>query len=232
MTIPLFLGLDIGTQSVRAALFDESGACRGFGVAPLDTFHPQPAWAEQDANQWWTAARAALPEAWARAAARPEDVAGIGLDCTACTVIACGLDGTPLRRPLLWMDQRAYREAEEISATKDPILRWVSGVLSPEWMLPKALWLKRHEPEVYGRAARVVECTGWFMHWLTEAWALSLNNVSVKWNHSRPDGGWSAALLQKVGLDDLPGKWPDRIVPLGRGAARLSGAAAEALGLR
>ncbi len=141
---PLFLGLDVGTQSVRAALFDAAGACRGFGVAPLDTTHPQPAWAEQDANQWWAAARAAVPEALARAAAKPDDVAGIGLDCTACTVIACALDGTPLRRPLLWMDQRSYREAADISATNDPSLRWVSGVVSPEWMLPKALWLKRH----------------------------------------------------------------------------------------
>ena len=73
---PLFLGLDVGTQSVRAALFDAAGACRGFGVAPLDTFHPQPAWAEQDAHQWWAAARAAVPEALGRAGARPDDVAG------------------------------------------------------------------------------------------------------------------------------------------------------------
>ncbi len=229
---PLFLGLDVGTQSVRAALFDAAGACRGFGVAPLETFHPQPAWAEQDASQWWAAARAAVPEALAHAAARPDDVAGIGLDCTACTVIACALDGTPLRRPLLWMDQRSYREAADISATKDPILRWVSGVLSPEWMLPKALWLKRNEPEIYGRAGRVVECTDWFMHRLTGEWTLSLNNVSVKWNYARPDGGWSAALLRQVGLDDLPGKWPERITPLGKGEARLSASAAADLGLR
>ena len=59
-------------------------------------------------------------------------------------------------------------------------------------MLPKALWLKRNEPEVYGRAGRVVECTDWFMHRLTGEWTLSLNNVSVKWNYARPDGGWSA----------------------------------------
>src|SRR5438309_11964499 len=104
-TSPLFLGLDIGTQSVRAVLFDAAGASRGTGVAPLDTAHPQPAWAEQDANQWWVAARAAVPEALAHAGAKPDDVAGIGLDCTSCTVIACAVDGTPSRPALLWMDQ-------------------------------------------------------------------------------------------------------------------------------
>src|SRR5438105_1870234 len=52
-TEPLFLGLDVGTQSVRAALFDLSGACRGYGTAGLDTFHPRSGWAEQDPVQWW-----------------------------------------------------------------------------------------------------------------------------------------------------------------------------------
>ncbi len=79
--------------------------------------------------------------------------------------------------------------------TSDGSLRYVSGRVSPEWMLPKALWLKRNEPEVYGRAAeRVVECTDWMMHRLTGEWTLSLNHVAVKWNYARPDGGWPVRL--------------------------------------
>ena len=128
-----------------------------------------------------------------------------GLDC----------DGEPLRPALLWMDQRAFREADEISATGDPVLRFVSGRVSPEWMLPKALWLKRNEPEVYARARRIVECTDWMMFRLTGEWTLSLNHVAVKWNYARPDGGWPVGLLEAVGLADLLGKWPERIVPLG-----------------
>jgi ribulose kinase len=229
---PLFLGLDVGTQSVRAALFDPSGHCRAYATAALDTVHPRPGWAEQDAGQWWQAACTAVPEALTRAAAKPEDVAGIGLDCTACTVLPCGADGAPLRRALLWMDQRAFREAEQVSSPADPSLCYVAGVVSPEWMLPKALWLKRHEPAVYSRAERLVECTDWFMFRLTGDWTLSLNNVTVKWNYARPEGGWSQALLRRAGLEDLPGKWPSRVVPLGRGDGRLSPAAAAELGLR
>src|SRR5438270_2429643 len=246
---PLFLGLDVGTQSLRAALFDPSGNCRAFATGPLDTTHPQPGWAEQHPLQWWQAARKAVPEALARAGAKPEEVAGIGLDCTACTVLPSRSDGTPLGRALLWMDQRAFREAEEISATRDPSLRYVSGVVSPEWMLPKALWLKRHEPALYARAEQLIECTDWFMFRLTGQWTLSLNHVTVKWNYdpltlpSPPaaggegrvrgrDGGWSAALLSQVGMDDLPAKWPARVIPLGKGDLRLSEVAARELGLR
>ena len=75
---PLFLGLDVGTQSVRAALFDPRGTCRAFATAPLDTGHPHPGWAEQEAAQWWQAARAAVPAALARAGVAAADVAGGG----------------------------------------------------------------------------------------------------------------------------------------------------------
>ncbi|MGE5757193.1 MAG: FGGY-family carbohydrate kinase [Planctomycetaceae bacterium] len=226
------LGLDVGTQSLRAALVDRSGRTVAFGIGPIETHYPHPTWAEQDPERWWTAARSAVAQALAPAEIKGDQVAGLGLACTSCTVVACDEDGRPLRPCLLWMDQRAYREAERISATGDPVLRYVSGRVSPEWMLPKALWLKENEPEIYRRAGRIVEGTDWMMRRLTGAWTLSLNHVAVKWNYARPDGGWPLALLRAVGLDDLPARWPEQIVPLGRGDGALCHSAAEALGLR
>jgi FGGY-family pentulose kinase len=229
---PLVLGLDVGTQSLRAALVDPNGRTRAFGVSPIATTHARPTWAEQDPDAWWTAARSAIGRALELAGARAEQVIGIGLDCTACTVVACDRESRALRPALLWMDQRSFREADDISATDHPVLRYVSGRVSPEWMLPKALWLKRNERDVYDRAERLVECTDWMMYRLTGQWTLSLNHVAVKWNYARPDGGWQLGLLAAVGLADLPDKWPETIVPLGRGDATLSRPAADYLGLR
>jgi FGGY-family pentulose kinase len=228
---PLLLGLDVGTQSLRAALIDPHGRTVSFGVSPIETTYPHPGWAEQAPAAWWSAAGEAVGHALSQGAIEPERIVGIGLDCTACTVVACSQTGEPLRPALLWMDQRSFREAADISQTGDPVLRYVSGRVSPEWMLPKALWLKRHEPAIYARAERIVECTDWLMFQLTGDWTLSLNHVAVKWNYARPDGGWPLALLKAVGLDDLLAKWPTRIVPLGMGDARLSDAAARHLGL-
>src|SRR5207248_10294530 len=194
---PLFLGIDVGTQSLRAAVIDPAGTCRAFATAAIDTHFPKPGWAERDAPQWWQAACEAVPAALQRAGPAADEIAGIGLDCTACTVIPSLQDGTPVRRALLWMDQRSHREAAEISATNDPHLRYVSGVVSPEWMLPKALWLKRNQPDVYARTGRMVECTDWMMYRLTGNWTLSLNHVAVKWNYARPDGGWKRSLLRQ-----------------------------------
>jgi FGGY-family pentulose kinase len=226
------LGLDVGTQSLRAALVDPSGNTVAFGTAPIETKYPYPAWAEQNPDRWWRAAAVAVANALAQADAYPDQVVGIGLDCTACTVVACDTDATPLRPALLWMDQRSFREADDISNTADPILRYVSGRVSPEWMLPKALWLKRNERTLYDRAARVVECTDWMMYRLTGDWTLSLNHIAVKWNYARPDGGWPVGVLDAVGLVDLLDKWPTRIVPLGGGDACLCETAAKALGLK
>ena len=124
-----------------------------------------------------------------------------------------------------------FREADEISATGEPVLRYVSGRVSPEWMLPKALWLKRNEAATYDQADRIVECTDWMMFRLTGEWTLSLNHVAVKWNYARPDGGWPTSMLAGVNLVDLLEKWPPRIVPLGKGESRLSARAAADLGL-
>jgi FGGY-family pentulose kinase len=228
---PLVLGLDVGTQSLRAALVDPGGRTVAFGVAPIATVYPRPTWAEQDPYEWWQAARSAIGQALALAGVGPERIAGIGLDCTACTVVACDHVGRPLRGALLWMDQRSHRQADLLSATGHPVLRYVSGRVSPEWMLPKALWLKTNEPAVYDQADRIVECTDWLMYRLTGRWSLSLNHVAVKWNYARPDGGWPLGLLAAVGLDDLPAKWPEDIVPLGRGEGVLCRTAADELGL-
>lgn len=226
-----FLGLDIGTQSVRAVLFDSSGKCLGTGTAPIHTTYPQPAWAEQQPMEWWQGLCRAVPDALRESNISANQIAAIGLDSTACTVLAVDEHARPIRPALLWMDQRSHRQAAALTLTHDPSLRWVSGVVSPEWLLPKALWLKQNEPDNYAKAHRLVECTDWLMHQLTGEWTLSLCHVAVKWNYVAPEGGWSLKLLDQVGLGDLPSKWPTTIVPYGQGHGKLSPSAAQALGL-
>src|SRR5215470_13255284 len=92
----LLLGLDVGTQSLRAALVDHYGHTVAYGVAPIETTYPRPAWAEQEPESWWTAARSAIRSAMEAAGAGPDEVAAVGLDCTACTVVACDDGAKPL----------------------------------------------------------------------------------------------------------------------------------------
>src|ERR1043166_365 len=101
------LAIDVGTQSVRAILFDPAGNLVAMGRVPVEPYvSPPPRWAEQDPEVWWTAIGEACRLLWANAAARPEAVAGVGLTTQRTTMIAADEHGNPLRPAILWLDQR------------------------------------------------------------------------------------------------------------------------------
>lgn len=77
------------------------------------------------------------------------------------------------------MDLRATAQVELISHSHDPTLRITGyGRVSPEWMLPKIMWLKEQQPKLYKKAARICEAADWLGYKLTQQWACNLNNIS------------------------------------------------------
>ncbi len=229
---PCVLGIDCGTQSLRSAIFDLTGRMLASAAEEYPIDFPQVSWAEQRAQHWWDAAKATCRQCLNESGLSGDDIVGVSIDGTSCTVVATQSDGTPLRPVILWMDQRAHEQADRVTATGHRYLRYVGGSDSPEWMLPKALWLKENEPETYERADYIIEGTDWLMFRLTGEWAASLCNTTCKWNYVRPEGGWAADLLEQVGLEDLMPKWPERILPMGERAGDLTETAAEELGLK
>jgi FGGY-family pentulose kinase len=225
------VGIDLGTQGVRTCLFDLTGRPMASASRPYCTRHLRPGWVEQDPEEWWEALLGALRETVERAAVRPGSVRALSYACTACTVVALDSDARPVRPALIWMDERAHEEAEWLTALGDPRLRYCGGSLSPQWMLPKALWLKRHEPATYDGAARLVEATDFLTYRLTGTWTASLDNATAKWNYVRPLGGWPDDLLESAGLERLRAKWPDRVVPVGTPVGPLRPSVAAAIGL-
>lgn len=224
------LGVDCGTQSLRAALYTPGGALAGQAVAPFPTERPQVNRAEQHPQDWWRALCRAVPQALAAAGASAADVAAVGCDGTSYTGVYCAEDGAPLRPAILWMDLRAAAEAREIEASRHPVLDHCGRHISAEWLLPKTLWVHRHEPKIYAESARVVEGVDWLVHRLTGNWVTSTGNASGK-RHWTPDAAWPSDLYDLFGLADLTDKSPDAVLYSGDAAGTLTAAAAEALGL-
>src|SRR5207302_1619300 len=109
---------------------------------------------------WWRSIAEAVRGALQTARIRAQDVAALALDTTSATIVVADEAGDPLRAAILWMDVRAEEEASAVLRTGDPALQLNgagAGPVSPEWMIPKALWLKRHERELYDRAATICE---------------------------------------------------------------------------
>lgn len=226
------LGIDVGTESVRAGVFTPGGQAMGLHAVATTLSHPRPGWGEQDPDEWWSSLVAAVRGALAASGVAAEAVAGIASDCTASTVVAVDADGRHLRPAIMWMDVRGGDQARRMTQVEHPARRVNAGGTAPvpaEWFPPKALWLKEHEPQVYQRARYLAEATDWLTHRLTGRWTASANCASLKayW-----DREWPADFYARIGLDDLVGKLPVDVLALGAQVGGLTPAAAQELGLR
>ncbi|MCM3808459.1 FGGY-family carbohydrate kinase [Streptomyces sp. DR7-3] len=223
------LAIDLGTESARVCVYAADGATLGRGESGYPTVFPHPGWAEQDPEDWWravvSAVRAALAEAGSPA------VAGLAVATTASTVAVLDAAGRPLRPALLWMDARASAESELTAAADHPVLAYTGGADAVEWLVPKAMWLARNEPETYRAAHRITEAVDYLVWRLTGEWAGSRMNAVCKWNHDPLGAGLPDDLYATFGIPDLRDKLPERIVPVGDPVAPVGAAAREELGI-
>src|SRR6202171_3508089 len=149
-----FIGIDVGTSSGRAGVFDETGTLLATARHPITVWHEAGSVVEQSSSEIWAACAAAVRTAMAEAALPPSAVKGIGFDAT-CSLVVLGAARAPVtasasgderRNVIVWMDHRAVAEAREVNDTHDDVLRYVGGSISPEMEIAKLLWLERELP--------------------------------------------------------------------------------------
>lgn len=210
-----FLGIDVGTGSVRAGLFDDGGTLLGYGTAPIRTRNPRPGMAQQSSKDIWSAVAVATRTARKTAGIAADAVAGIGFDAT-CSLVVAGKDGRPVsvdpegagdEDVVLWMDHRAITDADEINAIGGAPLAHVGGRVSPEMQMPKLRWLKRELPAAWSAAERFWDLPDWLVHRATGTETRSLCSAVCKWTYLGHQGvrgeGWDDTFLAAIGLADL-----------------------------
>src|SRR5689334_12787690 len=153
------IGVDVGTGSARAGVFTLDGTMLGQASRAIRMWRPRPDYVQQSSADIWSAVCAAVREALAEAG--PVAVRGIGFDATCSLVVldagggpvSVSPDGDPAQDVIVWMDHRAFTQAERINETGHPVLRYVGGRISLEMQAPKLLWLRENSPEAWSRAA-------------------------------------------------------------------------------
>ncbi len=215
------LGLDGGTGSMRAFLFDRAGEVLDSGSHAYDTAYPQPGWAEQRPEDWIDAVRGSVKAALSGAAGA--DVAGLCAATTSCTVVCCDGDGNALAPAILWMDVRA-------SAQMHAVLEQTGQSISAETFLCKALWIKENRPDLWARTRVLCEYQDYLNHWLTGEWCFSAN-TACNWGYNNRKKSFDLDFLRAVGLEDMTDKVPARAVSAGEVVGALTAEAARALGL-
>lgn len=141
-----FLGIDAGTSGVKAVVMDASGALLGKGYGECDLITPRPSWVEQDPQAWWEACDAAVRQAVAKSG-RGGEVAGIGFSGQMQGLTLMDKEMKPIGNCMIWLDQRASAEAEELNRRIDPAeaLEITANHCLPSYWAAKLLWL-RHRP--------------------------------------------------------------------------------------
>lgn len=241
---PLVVGVDVGTGSARAGIFDLRGRMLAAASHPIRIFHPRPDHAEHSSNDIWSAVGSAIRGALGQAAVDPARVTGISFDAT-CSLVALderdlpvtvSTTGSPEQNVVVWMDHRAEAEAAAINATGHRVLDYVGGTMSPEQEPPKLRWLRTHLPESWRRTARFLDLADFLVYRASGVDVRSLCTVGCKWGylgHEGEGGSWDASFFREIGLGDLldSGRAGESVRPMGTRAGTLTERSAAELGL-
>jgi FGGY-family pentulose kinase len=238
-----YVGIDVGTASVRAAAFDPSGIKLGAGVHPIRTARPQEDFVEQSSDDIWLACGRAVRDALDQGKIACDRVAGIGFDAT-CSLVVLDANDRPVSvsptgddgwNVIVWMDHRAMQQAARINATGHEVLRYVGGQVSPEMQTPKLLWLKENMPASWARARRLMDLPDFLAYRATGVDVRSECTKTCKWTYLAHAGGFRDDFFRMIGLGELTderyARIGDQVRPVGERAGLLSTSAAADLGL-
>ncbi|XP_028144845.1 FGGY carbohydrate kinase domain-containing protein-like [Diabrotica virgifera virgifera] len=210
--IAYFVGVDVGTGSVRAALVTECGEIVSSAVNCTRTWNIQPDFYEQSTDDIWNAVVTCVKIVVQKV--QPDKIKGTGFDAT-CSLACFDKSGAPLtvipsgnnqQNIILWLDHRAVNEASEINKLNPPVLKYVGGKISPEMETPKLLWLKRNIKDTWDKAGWFFDLPDFLTWRATGADSKSLCSLMCKWTYEMNIAGteaWNKSYFQQIGLEDL-----------------------------
>jgi D-ribulokinase len=240
-----YLGIDVGTGSARAGLFDNTGQLLESAKRDIKLFREEGDVVEQSGNDIWQAICASVRDVMETSKIASQAVAGIGFDAT-CSLVVVAKDGSPLpvgdpalpeRNIIVWMDHRAVDQTKRINAMGHDVLRYVGNRISPEMETPKLLWLKENRPDTFNNAAHFFDLTDYLTWRCTGSTDRSICTVTCKWTYLGHERRWDGDYFKSIGIAELADENFARIgttivdagTALGEG---LSAQAAADLGLR
>jgi len=235
------IGIDVGTTSARGALFDLSGKKYAEAEKKIQLSEPRPNFVEQSSRDIWQAICTVTKQVVQESSVPVESIIGIGFDAT-CSLVALDKNYEPAsvsptheseQNIIVWMDHRAIEEAAQINGGDYQVLSYVGGKISPEMEVPKMLWLKHHEPELYSNIQHFFDLSDFLTFKATGSLLRSACTTTCKWTYLNHDDSWSREFFEALELDDLlsENKIGDNIVQVGEPVGTLTKQSATDLGL-
>lgn len=226
----ILLGIDIGTSACKAAAFDTKGNVLAQASEPYRVSYPQPGWAEQDPEEWWTAVCAAVRTLLKNDRVCSDNIAGIGVDGQSWSAIAVDKNGAVLCNTPIWMDTRAQDICDELVERfgRERLFSVSGNPLSPSYTLPKVLWYQKHRPDVYEKAEKILQSNSFIAFRLTGVMSQDPSQGYGWACYDMKRGCWDRNLCEEMGIRSslLP-----EIYPCSAVIGRVTAEAARATGL-
>lgn len=199
---PLFLAVDLGTSGARAVAVDLQGRVKAEVRRPYRTTSSAPGIAEQDAGDWVRRGAEAISALAARKGLA-QRIRAIGLTGQCPTVAPVGPNGEPVGPGMLYRDNRAVAEAEEMRRRVgvETMHRRTGHVAEAFHIGPKVLWLRRHAPEIFRSTARFLQPRDVMLQHLTGEQATDYSHADATLFFDLREQRWATDLLDAFGLD-------------------------------
>lgn len=195
------LALDIGTSSMRAILYSQEGRLCFSRSREYESTFPKPSYVEQWPSSWAQAAQALLGEAGQFLRERRLAVEGIAVASQRSSLIALGEDGAVLRPAIMWQDKRAKKQCDCLEQRASFLYQKTGLRIDPYFVLPKILWMREREPELFSRASKLIGVQDFVVHSLTGDYVTDWTQASRTMLMDIRTCEWDASLLAVAGIE-------------------------------
>ena len=197
-----FLGLDVGTSSVKAIVVDVRGKIVARASEPLKLRAPQPGWAEQNPTDWWKATTAVCKRAIAATRGGRAAIASVGISGQMHSSVFLDAGGRVIRPALLWCDGRTTEQCRAITerAGEANLRAWVSNPALEGFTLPKVLWLRDREPDAFAKLAKVLLPKDYIRYCLSGELATEPSDAAGTLMYDVARRRWSTEILVAMDL--------------------------------
>ncbi|MCD8020258.1 MAG: xylulokinase [Clostridiales bacterium] len=199
-----YLGLDLGTGSIKTVLFDADGKEIAQSVLEYPLYQPHNGWSEQDPEDWYQAAVSTIRDVMEKSGVPKEEVKGLGMSGQMMGAVMLDKNGQPLRRAILWNDGRTTESCEHVRQIvgDDLFMKYSCTPARPGLTAAKIQWVKDNQPKLYSQVAHILLPKDYLRYRLTGEYATEVSDASATQILDVPNRCWSDEIMAAMDLNE------------------------------